>query len=926
MNEDLYTLDTTTSDTSRGMSAYSNNPNAVMTNAQFVSMLQTAHDVPNYYNNHGGHNLGQFDGQKYSFDCWNLIKTILSGWSPTTPGGTKVTGDVGGETLLNRCGVKFGQAQDFSQLSVPGTYLYMSGHAGTYVGDMYDEQGRHYNVIECTHWSSSISGDQGDLYASGQLTPINFNSDGTAKGVIYTYVSPSGQRRAYEGGRTGGNWANYGLLPWIDYGSDYAPPSVIGYSGVDGTTPVYDITGPISNSEYILRRQLMEPRLTPPQLYPTGVPVYEDDSNDSTYTENIGIDENGVVRTVTKSKRVKYDGRDMWYAPDGWAPFTTIDNASYVWSRFSEEMDPDPNNLLIPHIGCQLSRGLSIDMYRHTEDGYTRNVACALGAVMCFYNKKQPKRGFVCIVEKTIKGGAIITSEWDDQTHRFQLTRRQKRYGFWDFDDWVFQGFIHNPVSMGDASAESALETFCNQAIESVGKSASWIRDKSGISSNNSASAGLIIAIAKVAGSVLNIIIPNSVSVTGIGRIGVLQNMGTWVNGPANKEPGQPEVGDIVIIREVAYKKPSIYQGDLCGIVTSISGGSFKAVILIGNYIVEKEYKASFSRIAGYFRPDWERVDGTSDSVKLYRNLHGLYSSGTTIEDACAREVCYLKNNLPSIKRTDIRLSAINYTGLLSNMYSVFATSSTSDASDTDLIVDLWTTTLKSWFQENGIRLTADSATVVSEHEANDVEAAFEGANNMLMQSYSVTDITAITGINPSGVNVCANARTAYQYLTTTGGLSQAAAVGVLANIQSESSFNCAAAGDYMWKCTKCGTWNSPKVNICSNCNSVQGSAVAVPTSFGICQWHFGRGDKMKQVAGSNWSSNLTGQLDYLMQELHSGYRGTFDAMIAVPNTINGAMYAADIFVRNFEKPAHPDKASAARQAHAMTFWSSLVQ
>ena len=82
----------------------------------------------------------------------------------------------------------------------------------------------------------------------------------------------------------------------------------------------------------------------------------------------------------------------------------------------------------------------------------------------------------------------------------------------------------------------------------------------------------------------------------------------------------------------------------------------------------------------------------------------------------------------------------------------------------------------------------------------------------------------------------------------------------------------------------------------------------------------------MKRVAGANWDTNLSGQLAYLMQELTGSYSSTLAAILSVPNTINGAMYAADIFVRNFERPADPDRASQARQAHAMTFWSSLVQ
>lgn len=939
-----------TSTMNRSMTGFSN-PDIVMTQNDFVAMLYTAQKVPNYYSN--SRNLGQYDGQKYSFDCWNLIKTILSGWSPYpnyNPGGTSVTGDVTGATLLSKCGVTYGQRQDFSLIHEPGTYLYMEGHSGVYVGDFYDEQGRHYNVIECTHWSSSRSDDPrgyGDLYTSGNVTPVNTNPDGSAKGVIFTYISSTGQRRAYEGGRIGGQWSNYALLKWVEYSGNYSIPQVTEYTGNTAGysgpgypstpgTPVYEAR-PTQAFEYMLRDAIMLPRTVPPVLQSSSRIIYEDGRESA--EELVTINNGGVITTSTIYKRVKYDGRDMWYVPQsegGWSPFDHLDNAAYAWCRFSEAMDPDPNNMLIGHVPCQLSRGMAVDMYRHEEDGYKRNVACALGAAMCFRSKKKLGSGYVCIVEEMHEDGVILTSEWNDS--RFMTVRRQKRYGSWDFGDYVFQGFIHNPACQMNAEAESALDTFCRIAIESVGKSISWIQEQTQISSNNSCAAGLIIAVSKKAGSTLNIIIPNSISVTGIGRVGILQNMGTWVNGPANNSPGRPQVGDIVIIRTRAYKKPSIYQGDIAGIVTEVGTNSFKSVQVEGTKIIERTMPTSLSRIAGYFRPNWERVDGTTDSVKLYRNLHGLYTDGVTVEDACAREVGYLRNNLPSIRRTDIRLSAVNYTGLLSNMYTVFATSSTSDAADTDLIVDLWTTTIKSWFQDGGVRITTSSSSVSSNYESNDLSAEFKGVNNMLMQNYTVQDITQVTGIKPSGCNVGQNARTAFNYLTTYAGLSQAAAVGVISNLQGESGFNAAAEGDLGPYCNNCKTWNNSHGNsargavpACYKCGASMLSCIPVYSSFGICQWHNGkpgqgRGANMKAFVGDNWKSNLTGQLDYLLSELRGSYKGVYDAILAVPNTLPGAMYATDIFVRRFEVPADPDKASAGRQAHAMTFWSSLVQ
>ena len=122
-----------------------------------------------------------------------------------------------------------------------------------------------------------------------------------------------------------------------------------------------------------------------------------------------------------------------------------------------------------------------------------------------------------------------------------------------------------------------------------------------------------------------------------------------------------------------------------------------------------------------------------------------------------------------------------------------------------------------------------------------------------------------------------------------------AAACGVCANIKAESNFNTGAVGDK-------------------------------GTSFGICQWHAGRGDRMKNVAGPNWATNLTGQLTYLWFELNNSYAGVLNSLKKCPNSELGARQAANVFVRDFERPAHPDTASIKRQATAATYYKLVVQ
>lgn len=179
--------------------------------SEFIEKLKQAHDVPNYYNNHFPYNCGYYDGSRYSWDCWNLIKTILAipPWEDTKVKGsyvspkTFVTGDCDGYHLLMQC---TNRSKDFSQLKQPGTYLYLSTspHAGVYIGD-FEKDGYIFNVVECTGaWESKVQ---------------------------YTYVDATGARFLYKGGPRNNRWTDYGLLPWVDYNEDPLPV----------TTPTYGI-------------------------------------------------------------------------------------------------------------------------------------------------------------------------------------------------------------------------------------------------------------------------------------------------------------------------------------------------------------------------------------------------------------------------------------------------------------------------------------------------------------------------------------------------------------------------------------------------------------------------------------------------------------------------------------------------------------
>lgn len=148
------------------------------------------------------------------------------------------------------------------------------------------------------------------------------------------------------------------------------------------------------------------------------------------------------------------------------------------------------------------------------------------------------------------------------------------------------------------------------------------------------------------------------------------------------------------------------------------------------------------------------------------------------------------------------------------------------------------------------------------------------------------------------------NARIIIQSLLDKG-LNAAASIGVAANIQHESGFR-ADAIEYGYSFYNGGA--------------------------GLCQWtntprtaSIGRKTNMVKYVGDNWRNNISGQIDFLWYELQSSYQGVMNALSTVPNTENGARTAADVFVRNFEKPSKINLRAEERKETASKLWSQIV-
>jgi hypothetical protein len=113
-------------------------------------------------------------------------------------------------------------------------------------------------------------------------------------------------------------------------------------------------------------------------------------------------------------------------------------------------------------------------------------------------------------------------------------------------------------------------------------------------------------------------------------------------------------------------------------------------------------------------------------------------------------------------------------------------------------------------------------------------------------------------------------------------GLTRAQAAGIAGNLVYESGFNPSAVGDG-------------------------------GTSFGIAQWHSGRGAAMKQWTAANGYSTTSfqGQLEYLWYELNHGESYALSQLRATSSAYDAGM----AFCRYFERPAviNPARGQAAQ-------------
>lgn len=189
----------------------------VYTSRQFCDILKhIATELNSKYSSSFPRNLGYNYGGGYSWDCWNLPKSLIWGWkeggavgSYTYAPGLYGLGDWDGGTILSHCS---GVSTDFTHVPA-GEFLLTEnkGHAGIYVGEFKDRYGQLCNVVECT-------------------------TDWKTGRVIGSWVDADGTRRNCKGGTKARPWHWHGMLSeWIDYAEIAPVQKVLTEDGAWGT-------------------------------------------------------------------------------------------------------------------------------------------------------------------------------------------------------------------------------------------------------------------------------------------------------------------------------------------------------------------------------------------------------------------------------------------------------------------------------------------------------------------------------------------------------------------------------------------------------------------------------------------------------------------------------------------------------------------
>lgn len=515
----------------------------------------------------------------------------------------------------------------------------------------------------------------------------------------------------------------------------------------------------------------------------------------------------------------------------------------------------------ISGIRPKLSTGNAVDWYRYTSDGYQRGQVPKLGAVICWSGGTY---GHVAIVEKIYNDGSkypkILISESSYGGAYFATRDVGTGYGY-NYGNKTCQGFIYNPAVSGSGGSSKLTDFLKVAEKHSNGENGSWAWSTAGHTSGQPWCATFVTACAKTVGGLINVILPDTAWAGGFAQWGDQKKIGRIINGPYFGQHPQPQRGDLVTFR---WKSK-------------------------GSYGNQSSYYADHVAIV---------YNVSGDTVYTYEgNLSGKSGRLSYNWRTCTSIFNYYRPAWNNVGVLDVNDDGYPYAG--GTLYgSVYST----ENDDNDAIV-----------REVGYLDSQGEPSI----QASDKKLSVVNYTTLLNAMFSSTSMDGSYGTYPSTDNsgISADklnnvARNIVQYFSNKG-LSVAVGIGICGNVQQECGFDISLSG------------------IDSNGKM----------SGGMVQWNASNFSKMvSQVP--DWKTNLTGQLNFLWQTMTTdssyvsfidykakqefGYNGgMLSLMASQPNTREGAMQVARIFVRCYEISG--DRYQEKRPNNAAALWDKLV-
>lgn len=224
------------------------------------------------------------------------------------------------------------------------------------------------------------------------------------------------------------------------------------------------------------------------------------------------------------------------------------------------------------------------------------------------------------------------------------------------------------------STASTTFSDFIAEAEKHIGEGGSWTWTTYG-QSGIEWCAAFVSAVAKTVGGMLGVVLASTASAQGLGRQSTNSGYGKYYKGPAQNGKTKPQKGDLIFFRWSSKSRVDKFDCDHVGIVVDVNDS--KVTTVEGNSgtnnkntskVTKNNYSLTYKCISGYFRPDWSKVGGSSGGTVNTK----LYDTQNTREDMSIRQIGYLsKKYEPSIKSSQIKLSVINYTTMLSALYSL---------------------------------------------------------------------------------------------------------------------------------------------------------------------------------------------------------------------------------------------------------------